>query len=93
MQSDPVTEAERQRIVHHLLTAPASEGGAGITPKIGDWQSVDGLFPLHNPEYNKAWIKKWSTSTFLKVEDLDEIRDKLGEKVRRLSDGDCVLEF
>jgi anoctamin-10 len=39
------------------------------------------MFPLHDHTFNKEWIKKWSTSTFLKAEDLDEIREKLGEKV------------
>ena len=64
-----------------MLTSPQEEGGAGITPKSGEWKNVESMFPLHNTAFNKEWIRKWSTTTFLKVEDLDEIRDHLGEKV------------
>lgn len=79
--SQPLTEAERIRIVHHLITSPREEGGAGITPKYGQWENVESLFPLHDHTFNKEWIKKWATMTFLKVEDLDEIRNRFGEKV------------
>jgi len=42
---------------------------------------VESIFALHDHAYNKEWIKRWSTSYFLKTEDLDEIRNRLGEKV------------
>ena len=77
----PLTEAERYRIVHHLITGPKEEGNAGITPAHGQWKNVESIFPLHDHTFNKEWIKKWATVTFLKVEDLDEIRDRFGEKV------------
>ena len=76
-----LTEAERYRIVYHLITGLKSEGGAGIVPKEGQWKNVESVFPLHDIAFNKNWIKTWSTTTFLKIEDLDEIRDRLGEKV------------
>ncbi|MCJ1470990.1 hypothetical protein MMC07_009638 [Pseudocyphellaria aurata] len=74
-------EAERLRIVHHLITSPKEEGGAGIIPKEGQWKNVESVFPLHDKTFNKEWIKKWSTMTFLKAVDLDDIRDHLGEKI------------
>jgi len=81
LTSQPLTEAERYRTVHHMITSPRQEGGAGITPKHGDWKTVESLFPLHDHTFNKEWIKKWATMTFLKVEDLDDIRDRFGEKI------------
>ena len=78
---DPLTQAERYRIIHHMITSPTDEGGAGITPKQGQWKEVESVFPLHDQKFNKEWIRKWSTVTFLKPEDLDEIRDRLGEKI------------
>lgn len=42
---------------------------------------MEAIFPLHDHNFNKLWMTKWSTTTLLKAEDLDEIRDKLGEKV------------
>ncbi|KAK4697776.1 anoctamin-10, partial [Lecanoromycetidae sp. Uapishka_2] len=77
----PLTEAERYRIVHHMITSPTKEGGAGIIPKHGQWKDVESIFPLHDHAFNKEWIKTWSTMTFLKIEDLDDIRNRFGEKI------------
>ncbi|KAF2501445.1 DUF590-domain-containing protein [Lophium mytilinum] len=81
LESEPLYEAERLRIIYQLITNPVSEGGAGITPKEDGWKEVESIFALHDHEYNKDWIKKWSTSYFLKTEDLDDIRNRLGEKI------------
>ena len=81
LDSQSLTEAERFRIVHHLITGLREDGAAGITPGQGEWKNVESVFPLHDHQYNKEWIKKWSTMTFLKAEDLDQIRDRFGEKV------------
>lgn len=75
------TQAERCRLVYHMITNPREEGGAGITPKEGQWKHVESIFPLHDQNFNKEWLKSWATKTLLKPEDLDEIRDHLGEKV------------
>lgn len=81
LKSEPLYEAERLRIIYQLITNSKDDGGAGITPKHGEWKNVESIFALHDHEANKKWIKKWSTSYFLKPEDLDEIRDRLGEQV------------
>jgi len=81
LTSQPLSEAERLRIVHHMITSPREEGGAGITPKTGQWKNVESIFPPHDHTFNKEWIKKWSSQTFLKAEDLDQVRNKFGEKV------------
>ncbi|KAI4127022.1 MAG: hypothetical protein LQ338_003435 [Usnochroma carphineum] len=81
LSAESLTEAERLRIIHHLITSPTAEGGAGIIPKEGQWKNVESIFPLHDHTFNKQWIKKLSTMTFLKVEDLDQIRDRFGEKI------------
>ena len=81
LTTQPLTEAERYRIIHYMITSPRDEGGAGITPKKEPWKNVESIFPLHDKAFNKQWIQTWSTQTFLKVEDLDQIRDLLGEKV------------
>ena len=63
-----------------MIAAPLEDGGAGITPKVGEWKNVESIFPLHDQGFNKKWLREWSTKTFLQPEDLDEIRDRLGEK-------------
>ena len=87
LEHDPLYEAERLRIIYQLITNPEKEGGAGITPKSGEWSGVESVFPLHDREGNKQLIKKLSSNLFLKIEDLDEIRDKFGEKVRTSMSG------
>lgn len=65
-----------------MITLPTEEGGAGITPKHGEWKNVTNVFPLHDEETNKEWMREWSKKTFLSNEELDQIRDKFGESVR-----------
>lgn len=81
LRDEPITEAERSRLVYLIITKPLNDGGAGITPGNGRWKYVESVFPLHNHEFNKAWIQKWSKKYLLDQEDLDEIRDKFGESV------------
>lgn len=76
-----LTQAERFRIVHEMITNPREDGGAGITPKEGEWQNVESIFPLHDQAFNKEWMRAWASTTFITAEDLDELRDRLGEKV------------
>ncbi|KAK9776594.1 putative Plasma membrane channel protein [Seiridium cardinale] len=78
---EPISEAERLRLVYLLLTLPRNDGGAGLTPKSGQWKHVESIFPLHNHAFNRQWIKQWSSKSVLKEEDIGEIRDKFGEKI------------
>ncbi|KAF2274077.1 DUF590-domain-containing protein [Westerdykella ornata] len=81
LEEEPLYEAERLRIIYQLITNPVEEGGAGITPKEGEWKSVESVFALHDHRANKDWIRKWTTSWTLTTEDLDEIRNRFGAKV------------
>ncbi|KAK7734961.1 hypothetical protein SLS53_007738 [Cytospora paraplurivora] len=80
-ENEPVVEAEKLRLVYLLITKPKSEGGAGVTPKIGQWKFVKSVFPLHNHTFNKHFIKQLSTKYFIEENDINEIRDKFGEKI------------
>jgi hypothetical protein len=75
------TEAERLRVISHMITHPKEEGGAEITPNHGEWKNVTAIFALHDKETNKKWMRDWSQKTFLSDEDLDDIRNKFGESV------------
>ena len=81
LEEDPLTDAERLRIIYQLITNDEKDGGAGIKPKHGEWENVEAVFALHDQAYNKRWLQKWSTQWQLKLEDLDEIRNRFGEKV------------
>ncbi|KAL1851454.1 hypothetical protein Plec18167_008645 [Paecilomyces lecythidis] len=79
--TDPQTEAERLRVIFQLITFPKEEGGADITPKHGEWENVEAIFALHDDETNRKWMRDWSQKTLLTKDDLDQIRNKFGEKV------------
>jgi len=81
----PLSEAERLRIIYEMITAQHMDGGASITPKYGEWENVEAIFPLHNHERNKKWLAEWSKKSFLTPDDLDELRNAVGEKVRRVN--------
>ncbi|ELQ37669.1 hypothetical protein OOU_Y34scaffold00584g2 [Pyricularia oryzae Y34] len=80
-EEEPVSEAERLRLAYMLICKPKNEGGAGITPRSGQWKHVASVFPLHDHRFNRDWIKRWSTKYILDDADLNEIRDKFGENV------------
>jgi hypothetical protein len=44
--------------IHFLQTY--SGGGAAITPNHGEWKNVTAIFPLHDVDTNKKWIRAWS---------------------------------
>lgn len=81
LEDEPITDAERLRIVYLLITKPRNEGGAGITPKQGEWINVESIFALHDHSFNKSWIRKWSTKYLLDIDDLTAIRNRFGEKI------------
>lgn len=83
----PLTEGERLRMIHSMMTAQTFDGGANITPNHGEWEFVESVFPLHDHERNKKWLANFSKKTFLTPEDLDEIRNAVGEKVYMIPEG------
>ena len=64
-----------------MITNPHDEGGAGITPREGEWTPVESIFPLHDDAFNHSWLKSWSFIVNVNADDLDRIRDRFGEKV------------
>ncbi|KAJ8073502.1 hypothetical protein PM082_011778 [Marasmius tenuissimus] len=77
----PEFEAEDILSMYHLVNWPKSLGGAGITPKHGKWKNVQSIFPLHNEGANRALLVHLGKRVFLKLEDLDRIRDLFGAKI------------
>ncbi|CAO1638635.1 unnamed protein product [Sympodiomycopsis kandeliae] len=84
--------SDRLRHIYTLLTLPAapvtSEGitrrGAGLRIRSEDYPHLVDITPLHDPSYNRAWLKRWSSwSSFLAINfhDLDEIRRHFGHHV------------
>lgn len=81
ISEEPITEAERLRLVYLLITKPQTEGGAGISPKDGEWDGVESIFALHDRAFNKVWMKDLASKYFLTSQDLVAIKDRFGEKI------------
>lgn len=81
INDEPVTEAERLRLVYLLITKSKDEGGAGINPKKGEWENVESIFPLHDHAWNKEWIKDLTSKYFLNAKDLEDVKNRFGEKI------------
>ncbi|KAI8596552.1 calcium-activated chloride channel-domain-containing protein [Dissophora ornata] len=76
---DDLTDSDRIRLTYELIIEHVSEGGAGIFPEEDGF--VESVLPLHDWEFNKAWLKSWSTKWVVSEEDLCRIRNHFGEKV------------
>lgn len=96
-----LTPASRLRLVDSLLTLPdlASHAvkdaggksqvpsGAGLRLGLAEFPHLVDMSAIHDPVYNKAWIKRWSHTSPAKafygvgLEDLDSIREHFGEDV------------
>lgn len=74
-------EAESILSVYHLLNWSKDQGGAGITPGLGNWKNVKSIFPIHNEPANRKLLKRLSKKLLLNKEDLDEIRNLFGSQV------------
>lgn len=81
LESEPVTEAERLRLVYLMMIKPENEGGAGLTENAGKWKHVDAIFPLQNRAFNKKWISNWSGKWLLEESEIHDIREKFGENI------------
>ncbi|KAK9450295.1 calcium-activated chloride channel-domain-containing protein [Limtongia smithiae] len=78
---DSLTVAERLRLVFDRLTLPVEAHGLGITPGEGDWVFIESIFALHDPDFDVAWIKRWSRKWLLDNDELEILRNTFGEKI------------
>ena len=81
IDTKPQTPAERLRLVNELLTQPINDGGIGITPGSGEWTHVASIMPLHDRNFNRAWLKTWATSWLISDDQLTNIRNYFGEEI------------
>ena len=58
IDEETLTDAERLRVVHLLITSPEREGGAGVTPGLDGWNYVESIFPLHDSKFNRVYSHK-----------------------------------
>lgn len=76
----PLSSAERIRLVHSHITSTPKDGGLGISPDASEWDLVESIFPLHDREFNEQWIKAWKPRTKASFQ-LEKIKDQFGHSI------------
>lgn len=99
--SPNMTPSSRVRLVDALITLPdigssavqqaggqsKLPSGAGLRLGLPEFPHLVDMTPIHDPEYNKAWVGRWSHTSPAKImsgvglSDLDSIREHFGEDV------------
>lgn len=77
----PVKDSERLQLIFDILTAPKSEQGAAITPNFGRWKNVKSVFPIHDQQFDNAWLKRWSTKWTIDDDELEHLCEHFGTKI------------
>ncbi|KAF9647312.1 DUF590-domain-containing protein [Thelephora ganbajun] len=72
--------SHRIRLLYDYLTNPTSAGGLGISPGISLWKRVVGIYPLHDPEFDKTWVRSLAKGSPT-LNQLDSAKDNYGEEV------------
>ncbi|KAJ7230352.1 calcium-activated chloride channel-domain-containing protein [Mycena pura] len=76
----PLSPADRIRLVHAYITSTPADGGLGISPDSPEWDRVESVFALHDREFNERWIHAWTTSRFVSVKQ-ERLREHFGDSV------------
>ena len=79
--TETIKDSERLRLVFLMMTAPKHEHGAGITPGFGEWDHVASIFPLHNRDFDRAWLRRWSTKWLVDDVELEHLCEHFGTKI------------
>ncbi|KAJ2776385.1 hypothetical protein H4R18_005693, partial [Coemansia javaensis] len=72
----PVPVAERQRLVHRLITGPSGEGCADALRTGGV-----AVLALHDRAFNARWLRRWAAQWLIGRGDLARLRAHFGEEV------------
>ncbi|THH17844.1 hypothetical protein EW146_g3059 [Bondarzewia mesenterica] len=75
-----LSPAERLRLVYEYVTSMPLDGGLGVSPLSSEWNRVESVMALHDPEFNEVWIRSL-TRHRVGLDHLDTIRSQFGEAV------------
>ncbi|KAI0630727.1 DUF590-domain-containing protein [Trametes polyzona] len=80
LTAEPLSPADRLRLVHTYVTSTPGDGGLGVAPGSSTWDRVESVLLLHDHSFNEAWIRAWTTRQLGFVK-FDKIREQFGEAV------------
>ena len=81
ISSEGFSSAERLRLVYDIITSPSNNSGLGIKPGQGDWKFVQSVFALHDAEWNREWLRRFSTPWLIEDKEIRLIRQQFGDRV------------
>ncbi|KAJ7780074.1 calcium-activated chloride channel-domain-containing protein [Mycena maculata] len=79
-EAQPLSSADRIRLVHAFITSTPTDGGLGISPDSSEWDLVESVMALHDRAFNEHWIHAWTTSRFVSVKQ-ERLREQFGDAV------------
>ncbi|EJF64021.1 hypothetical protein DICSQDRAFT_100582 [Dichomitus squalens LYAD-421 SS1] len=80
LSQEPLSPADRLRLVHTYVTSTHADGGLGVAPGSSDWDRVESMMVLHDHSFNQEWIRTWTTLQHGSVK-FDDIRKQFGDSV------------
>ncbi|KZT43215.1 hypothetical protein SISSUDRAFT_978754 [Sistotremastrum suecicum HHB10207 ss-3] len=82
--TDPLSPADRIRLVHTYITSSALEGGLGIVPGAQAWPRLESIMALHSHKFNDTWLQSWTRRQIgfgIGFKELEGLRYQFGESV------------
>ncbi|KAF8877895.1 calcium-activated chloride channel-domain-containing protein [Infundibulicybe gibba] len=76
----PLSPADRLRLIHAYITSTPADGGLGITPGSSEWDLVESVMALHDRDFNEVWVRTWNIRQITSVQ-ADKIREQFGDSV------------
>ncbi|KAJ7067816.1 calcium-activated chloride channel-domain-containing protein [Mycena amicta] len=77
---NPLSPADRLRVIHALVASTPADGGLGVSPDSPAWDRVESILPCHDKEFNKQWIHAWTHSGMLSVRQ-ERVREHFGDSI------------
>lgn len=79
VDSQPLSPAERIRLVHGFITSSKPDGGLGIIPGSSGWDLIESIMALHDREFNDTWNRSWTLRQIASVQ-LSKIREQVSPR-------------
>ena len=67
-------------MLHDYLTNLTSAGGLGISTGISQWKRVVGIYPLHDPEFDREWVHSLTKGSPTPNQ-LDSVKDNVRPQI------------
>ncbi|TFK39576.1 calcium-activated chloride channel-domain-containing protein [Crucibulum laeve] len=79
---EPLSPADRLRLVYTYITSTPADGGLGISPDSAEWDLVESILPLHDRQFDEAWVRSWTPKNIVTAAvQLEKIREQFGDSV------------